>query len=167
MKEIKLTRGYFAKIDDEDYDYISQFSWQAIPKGNDRVYARRSKRVGPRSEGRQDHFYMHREIINAKKGEYVDHINHVTLDNTKGNLRKCTNAENSKNNRGQPSQRIHSKYKGVKKNLNSTTFSARITVDGVCLYLGSYKTQEEAAEAYNNAALEHHKEFAFLNEIKC
>lgn len=165
MKEIKLTRGHIAIVDDEDFEYLSKFKWQAIPKGGDRVYARRSKRIGSRSEGKQLSFYMHREVTNAKKGEYVDHINHNTLDNTRNNLRKCTNAQNSKNNRGQTSQRIHSKYKGVKKNLNSTTYSARITVDGKSIYLGSYKTQEEAAESYNKAAVEFHGEYCYLNKI--
>lgn len=162
-KYIELTKGYKVLVDDEDFEKLSKFSWQAIDKGGGRVYARRSKRIGKRSEGKQIIYYMHREILNAKQGEYVDHINGNTLDNRKQNLRICSNLQNSRNRIGNPNLRKYSSFKGVKKNANCSTWSARITVDGVSLYLGSYKTEQEAKNAYDDACFKYFGEFAKPN----
>jgi hypothetical protein len=163
---LKISKGHEVLIDDEDYEYLSQFSWSANTKNKDIVYAIRSKRIGKRSEDKKEMIYMHRELVGATKGEYVDHINRNTLDNRKCNLRKCENRQNSRNSIGRISLRKYSIYKGVKKNTNaSSSWSARITVDGKAIYLGSYKTENEAAKAYNEACLKYHLDFANLNKI--
>lgn len=85
MKTIILTRGYAATIDDDDFDRVNIHSWcVSFTDG------------GPRAESRIDKklVRMHRLIVNATKGTYVDHKNHNTLDNRKENLRVCTNQEN-------------------------------------------------------------------------
>ena len=90
-------------FDLEDYDKINYGSW-AFVKKDTTSYLINNK----------DKKYFHRLILNAKKGEVVDHINHNTLDNKKENLRICTNQENAFNSR--LSKRNKSGIKGVAYN---------------------------------------------------
>ena len=66
--------------------------------------------------------------------------------------------------------RTHSIYKGVSYMDNSQKrvkrWLAYIDKDKKRKYLGYFHTQEEAALAYNQAAVENFGEFARLNEIK-
>ena len=88
----------------------------------------------------------------------VDHINGVKTDCRIENLRPCTMAENGRNRPASKQRR----YKGVY--LAETGFyDAKIWKDGKSLYLGSYESEEDAARAYDQAALEHHGEFARFN----
>lgn len=91
MREIQLTKGYVAIVDDDDYEYLSQFRWFALETRNDRVYATRHT---PRNKYTRSTIYMHREITNALRGIHVDHWNGNTLDNRKLNLRLCTHSQN-------------------------------------------------------------------------
>ena len=109
MKQIKLTQGQFAQVDDEDYECLNKFKWHAV-EGKDTYYAARQKRVGEK----QVRIWMHREVIQTPEGLFTDHINHNGLDNRRKNLRICTHQNNIRN------QKIHidntSGYKGVRKN---------------------------------------------------
>lgn len=105
---------------------------------------------------------LHRAIMKAKKGEQVDHINGNTLDNRKENLRICTHAENIRNRNQRKNS--NTKYKGVFK--SGKKWGASIGYENERYYLGVFKTQEEAAIAYNKAALKYHGEFALLNTVK-
>lgn len=164
MRVIVLTKGYKTILDEKDYLIFSKLNWCANVKGS-RVYAYKTKRYGPRKEGKYHIIYLHRLIMNVKKGEYVDHINRDTLDNRKCNLRICINQQNAFNSEGQLKQRKYSKYKGVKKNANCKTWSARITISGKSIYLGSFKFEKLAANAYNEAAEKYHGSFARKNKI--
>lgn len=107
---------------------------------------------------------MHRQLLGAATwGEYVDHINGNTLDNRKTNLRKCSNAENVRNQR--PVRARKSRYKGVSLK-GRGTWVARITVQYKEIYIGSFVTEREAAIAYNEAAVKHFGQFANLNVIE-
>lgn len=112
---------------------------------------------------------LHRIITNAKKGETVDHKNGNSLDNTRSNLRICTQAENCRNQKRKITNT--SGYKGVSifkaYAKYNKQFVAEITVNYKRISLGYFGTPEEAALAYNKAALEHHGEFAKLNELPC
>lgn len=96
----------------------------------------------------------------------VDHVNGDKLDNRKCNLRVCTHKQNLRN------QKKHrngaASYKGVSGRATASgrvRYRATITVDYRQLCLGTFATELEAAVAYNAAALEHHGEFARLNEL--
>jgi hypothetical protein len=85
---------------------------------------------------------MHRVVTNAPDGKEVDHLNHDTLDNRKDNLRVTNHRENCSNKRN------HSPYGvGVYKSMSGGRFHTKATVNGKCVYIGTYDTPEEAAKA--------------------
>lgn len=154
MKCIQLTKGCVAIVDDEDFDAIAQWRWNCNPAG----YAVRS---APRSNGRQGKIYMHRVIAGAKKGEHVDHKNRIKSDNRRENLRIATRSQNGYNIT--KTSRNTSGFKGVSWHKGAVRFIASIGHDGVLRHLGYFDTAEDAALAYNAAAIRLHGEFANLN----
>jgi len=154
MKEIKLTQGKVALVDDEDYEYLSQFQWQ-IKKTNGLFYAKRGVWVTERNNN--IHIYMHREIIDAPIKMDVDHIDGNGLNNQKSNLRICVHAQNMANMK----KRKGKQYKGITPRREG--WLAQIKVNYAHIYLGDYKTKEDAARAYDRAAIKYFGEFANLN----
>lgn len=159
MKEIELTNGKIALVDDEDFKEISRITW---------YYRREGYAVGnlPSPEkGVYPKVLMHRYIMDAKKGEQVDHINGNKLDNRRENLR-IANASTNKANCGLRSNN-KSGYKGVYKasGKRNKQWTASIKVNYEKISLGYFFTPEEAALAYNEAAVKHFGEFAKLNEV--
>jgi hypothetical protein len=148
MKEIKLSQNKVAIVDDEDYEFLSEFTW----------YAQRNRTIF--YAYRQYNILMHRVIIKAKKGDLVDHINGDGLDNRKSNLRIATNQQNQRNRHIVWSS---SGYKGVSYDKERDKFSAGIRIDGKTIHLGRYNTAIEAAIIYDEAALEKFGDFARLN----
>ena len=158
MKEIKLTQGQAALVDDEDYE-------QAIKAGSWWVKYDKARDVFI-AEGWIDgkRIYMHRFIMDAPPGKDVDHQNHDTLDNRRNNLRLCTRAENLQNmRRGQ--RNGHSQYKWVSWDKSCNKWQANITRNYKNYKLGRFDCEREAAQAYNQAALQYFGEFAYLNDI--
>lgn len=94
-KLIKLTQGKFAIVDEENYDLLSQHNWH-VRKSWGNYYAVRNVLF---DDGRRLPIDMHRIIMGAKSGQYVDHINQNSLDNRRCNLRICSNAENARNSK--------------------------------------------------------------------
>jgi hypothetical protein len=84
------------------------------------------------------------------------------LDNRKSNLRECTHAQNAAN-RNVKKDKVLGRYKGTKK--VDSKWGAKINVKGSSIWLGRYNTEEEAAMAYNEAAIKYYGEFARLNVI--
>lgn len=107
--------------------------------------------------------YLHRLIMNPPDGYQVDHINGNGLDNRRENLRLCTQSQNNFNC---DSARGKSKFKGVSWEPKTKKWSAYIQVNKKKRRLGMYASEEEAALAYNRAALEIAGEFAKLNEVR-
>jgi hypothetical protein len=152
MKEIKLTRGLVTQVDDEDYEYLNQFKWYAeYKKGGKYTYAIRN------SSDRTTEA-MHRIIMGTPAGLLVDHIDHNGLNNQKSNLRNCTHDQNGINRTGWG----RSKYLGVALSKRGYII-AQITYNHNHNYLGCFKTEEEAARAYDIKAKEFFGEFANLN----
>ena len=101
---------------------------------------------------------LHRFIMNAENGSYIDHINGNVLDNRKSNLRFCTPSENSCNKKKYKNNVAG--YKGVSPSKSRKKWRADIVKHGVHYFLGYYNTPEEAHEVYCKKAIELHKEFA-------
>lgn len=155
MEEILLTRGKVALVDDEDYEWLNQYKWSANYIGG-KFYAVRS---GPRPQ--KETIYLHRVVMGTPKGMDVDHINGDGLDNRRSNLRLSTHTENLQNQRKRPNNT--SGFKGVSWKKQDGKWRARITVNGKAVALGHFDDLEEAALAYDKAAIEHFGEFARLN----
>ena len=154
VKEITLTQGKVTVVDDEDYGWLSKWKWCAV-NGHNGFHA--ESRVGGK------HVYIHRLIMDAQPGQQVDHRDHDGLNNTRCNLRLCTNAENARNQRKRPG--CSSPLKGVTRTgRRQNPWMAQITLNRANIYLGCYSTQEAAAKAYDVAAVKYHGEFALLNE---
>ena len=154
MKEIKLTQGKVALVDDEDFEYLNQFKWYAS-KIDNTYYACRCQRIGKIHKK----YMIHRVIMNTPANMVTDHIDHNGLNNQKNNLRICTTAQNQMNKLPQ------NKYKGVyfDKRKNHTYIKASIKLGGKLKHLGFFNTDKDAAIAYNIKARELFGEFANLN----
>lgn len=163
MKEINLTRGKVTFIDDEDYERINQFKWYASEMSKSFYALRNSHQINYVRKS----IYMHREILQLDDDNLlVDHINHNTLDNRKLNLRVCAKAENNRNRESHVGS--HSKFKGVyhySRGKSDFHFLSIICHNYKDYYLGLFKTEIEAALAYNEKAKELFGEFANLNQV--
>jgi len=163
MKEIPLTQGKFAIVDDADYEELSKYKWCALySKDMSSFYAGRESR---KKEGEICTIRMRRQILGLEYGDprHGDHQNHNTLDNRRSNIRICTSRQNSMNRK--PDQNTSSKYKGVSWENSRNKWQAHITIKGKKKHLGYFQTEELAALTYNEAAKKYFKEFAYLNVI--
>jgi len=154
MKQIPLTKGLFAIVDDEDYDDLIKYPWFASKSAN-RFYAKKNPSKGDCKRVR----YMHRKILGVEgRNVVIDHINGDSLDNRRCNLRICTHGENIRN---RAKYGLKSEYKGIHPKRGK--WSCKITVNGVVRNLGVFEDPKDAALAYDKAAVKWHGEFASLN----
>lgn len=159
MKELVLTKGYIAIVDDEDYDALSKFKWTAMVhkgKTQTRVYAYRRTNWDNVAKRQRGMVFLHRAIMNAPTGLDVDHINHDTLDNRRSNLRLATRSQNLANNRREIGR---SGYRGVAIDLRDNRAYAQISNK----VIGSFKDCLQAALEYDRAAFLKFGEFAKMN----
>lgn len=165
MKEIKLTRGKVALVDDEDYEIVSQYKWSAVKGASSTWYARAYK---PQTK-KKSYLMMHRLIMNIQDNAlHIDHINHDGLNNCKNNLRIATARQNQRNSRsrlGSTSNYLGIYLQTVKyKNKTYNYWHSQIRgFNSEVIFLGTYKSEIEAARAYDEAAKKYHGEFANLN----
>lgn len=151
-KLIELTKGMLAKVDDADYEWLSEYSWHCVMG-----YAARKITIN----GKLKLIYMHREIMQPEDGQEIDHINRDKCDNQRANLRVCTQAQNNYN-RGKQCNNT-SGYIGVCFYSDRNKFVARIMIDGRRKYLGCFTDPAEAARVRDMAAIKYYGEFAELN----
>jgi AP2 domain len=153
---VPLTKGYHALIDVASYEKVSQHKWRAcVLENGRRVYA------VTKMQGKL--IYLHRFILNAKEQFKVDHARSRTLDNRSSEIRMCTNTQNSTNTVKRKG--CTSRYKGVCWHKDRKKWRVAIVVKKRVISLGYHKSEEEAAVAYNMAALRHFREFSRLNMI--
>lgn len=139
-----------AKVDDDDFEALSRFKWYAS-KGNGKVW--RACCMVP----------MHVMVKRVPKGFLVEHKDRDGLNNQKTNLRKATNSQNQANIPKRTNRPMQSRYKGVSWGCGKDSWRARVTRNGKKHSLGTFRTEEDAARAYDAAALRMFGEFAFLN----
>ena len=148
--------------DDEDHDLISKYNWyilsakRVIPNEN-QYYAAGSIRD---KQGKWTTIQMHRLLMGEQEGKVIDHINGNGLDNRRCNLRFATYSQNFANSR---SRHGSSKYKGVTLRKTSGSWQAAIQVNKKSYYLGNFRSEIEAAKAYDKEALRVWGEYARLN----
>lgn len=151
MKQIPLSQGKFALVDDVDYDYLMQWKWCF-----DGSYAKR--RAKSNEEGAR-FVYMHRVIAKPSEDEVVDHINRDKLDNQRSNLR--TLSDQSLNILNQAlSKRNKTGARGVVRlpagRRKPERYVAYISVKDKTKYLGTFLTVDEAEQARIAASMSYH-----------
>lgn len=149
---VPVSRGKdVALVSRDDHEEICKHKWH-IQKGGAVCYA-------ARLDENRKRIFMHAQIIGKQPvGLVIDHANGNGLDNRRENLRAATKSQNAANSK---KRSLLSKYKGVCK--NGPGWQATICHKGKNIYLGTYKTQEQAAIAYDLFAYMAHGEFAVLN----
>lgn len=162
MKYIELTQNKKAIVDDDDFEYLNQWKWHIKNNGRKKVYYA-VRGVWDNSRKNNRFIRMHREIMKASTNLQIDHINGNGLDNRKCNLRLCDNAQNHWNIKR--SKNNTSGVRGIDWMKRKRKWRARIHYYGKEIHLGLFITPQEAARAYNQAALKYHGEFAYLNQI--
>ncbi len=153
----ELAAGRVALVSPEDFGLVMQYRWHVYEgKRDGRVrsgpYARSHPHQGP-------WIWMHTLITGWPE---TDHRDHDGLNNQRFNLRPVTHAQNSANRLKQHAP-ASSRYKGVTWHAQRAHWRANIRVNGKLRHLGSFTSEEDAARAYDIAALTAWGEHACLN----
>lgn len=157
-KEIQLTQGYVALVDDDMYPFLSRWNWHYGPG----EYAVRGSRI----TGKYQNIFLHRIVAHLMFGEIaqdyeVDHRDGNRLNCTTANIRLASQRENAENR--SKGIGFTSTYKGVywKKSLGK--WGSKIAINGKSKHLGYFHDESEAGRIYDAAARQYHGEFARLN----
>tara|TARA_R110002020_G_C16032980_1_gene753057 strand:+ start:253 stop:780 length:528 start_codon:yes stop_codon:yes gene_type:complete len=116
--------------------------------------------------GKQFKILSHRMIYYLHYGElpeFIDHIDGETRNNSILNLRAATRSQNSKNSRS--AKNSSSIFLGVSWHKQHKKWKASIAINSKNSHLGYFTCEKEAASMYNLAAIEHHGEYANLNNV--
>jgi hypothetical protein len=152
---IQLRNGREALIDDADAELVSDYAWYSFS-------VRRVEYVAADQGGKR--IYLHRLIARPAEGQEVDHINCDGLDNRRSNLRVCSHAQNLANQRHQERE-TYSRHKGVTYDKRRGKWLAQAKARKIHYNLGTFKSEDDAARAYNAFAVNAFGEFARLNVI--
>jgi hypothetical protein len=151
MKQIPLTQGKFAIVDDCDFDHLIQFKWWFLDNNYGGYAVRR---------GEDGIVYMHRQIMQAKPGVEVEHRRGGGLVNTRENLRFATHQQNMMNRGTQKNNK--SGHKGIRFDPERKKWQARIGLNRKTIHLGRFDRLDDAIAAHAKATLKLHGEFANL-----
>ena len=152
---IPLSKNAYTTIDEEDFKKVSNHRWYLHRSSNERY----PKYATTHFKGKT--VYMHRLIMDAPQGKWIDHIDGDGLNNKKENLRLSTPSQNGANSK------TFKRFKGVSYRKDRKKYRAYIMYPGKRYkHLGHFKEEKEAAKAYNKAAIQLFGEFALLNEIE-
>ena len=141
-------------FDLEDYEKIKQYCWLELENGY----------IVTRDPETKEFLYLHRLVMDASKGEVVDHKEHRLFDNRKEFLRKGTQSQNMMN--GSIKASNTSGVTGVYYNSKNNTWIAEIMCNGKKIHIGSFKKKEDAAKAREDAEEQYFGEWSFKNSNK-
>jgi len=157
MKQIKLSKGLYALVDDEDYDFLLDYNWHSSYNKKDDDYIAKTLVNGKSIS-------MHRLLtsLTSTKSRVI-HINNNKLDNRRENLKVVFG--NSFNSTKKMQRYNKLGYKGVREitRKDILMYGAQIMVNKRHINLGYFNSKEEAAKAYNKAALKYFGELAYQN----
>jgi hypothetical protein len=159
VKKLPLNNGGYTLIDADRFEELSLYRWNKYDNGNGRLYVSRYCQMAGK-------VYLHREITGAVKGEWVDHIDNDSLNNTGKNLRitdRKGNLRNTSKRRMVSGKPTSSRYKGVSWDKKLCKWRAKIHLGRKNIHIGYYKDEKEAARAYDSRARELYGEYAWLN----
>lgn len=170
MQIIQLNQGYTTIVDDADFEVVKQYKWY-VAKNSTTPYA--IAEIPCTECGHKKTTGLHRFLLKPKAKEKIDHIDGNGLNNQRSNLRIATMSQNIANSRLRKDNT--SGYKGVtwfsgSKHPNGAWkrkpgWSVRVSLNGKRIQVGYYQDKEDAAKAYNDAAIKYHGEFAKLNKL--
>lgn len=146
---LKTKSGVEFIVDSASVEDVTRYSWCIAGKG----------RIRARVNGKR--IYLHRFLFGDPPGKWVDHINGNPLDNRLANLRLCNVVQNGQNRK--KNRKSSSRFKGVRWHKATQRWSAAIKSEGQQIWLGTFKTEEEAAYAYDRASKEFHGAFGKRN----
>lgn len=154
---IKLFSGEYVRVDEEEYEKLNQHTWYLF-KSEKWQYAIRTEY----KNGTQKTIFMHREIMGVTDPKiYIDHRDSDGLNNLRSNLRVSDNRFNQYNVGKKSTSK--QKYKNI-RHLGGDRYQVRMrTPEGVRVQK-NVRGEEEAVKLYNELALKHHGEFAYLQE---
>jgi hypothetical protein len=147
----------YAKVDDDDFEKLSKYKWQL--HSDNYAIGWDKKKYG----GSGKMVFMHRHIIRPSDGLQVDHVDGDKLNNCKSNLRQCTDTQNKANSVLKKNNSTG--HKGVWFDGRRKKYRAYIKKNYRTIHLGYFKTLEEAANAYDQAAIMYFGEYALTNKM--
>lgn len=158
IRYIPLTQGKIAVVDAADFEALSHWNWFAM-----RSHPRRAncKWYAARRDEQKHWVTMHRMIIGALPGVLIDHRDGDGLNNRRTNIRIASPTGNAQNRR--PRVGNTSGFKGVSWDSRAERWHVQIAINGKNTHVGHFDLKEDAARAYDVAALRHFGEFAYLN----
>ena len=143
MKEIPLSQGMVALIDDDDFEVIGKLRWHVAKQGT-LYYAHTS---GLRKLGFDVYRMQWLVIGKPVNGFVVDHEDGNGLNNQSSNLRFLYSRQNTQNKH----KKYSSRYPGVSWHKHTCKWIAHIKIDQKVKHLGSFSTEQEAFESYKHA----------------
>jgi hypothetical protein len=151
MRELPLSLGYVALVDDADWPTVCDIKWFASPRNSGAVYAY--------AQPKGKTVYLHRFLLDARPEHCVDHVNRNPLDNRRSNLRVCTRGQNNAN---VTKSRAVSQFTGVER-LRNGRWRGVVSSNYRSYKTGRFETEIEAAHARDELATRLFGEFAYLN----
>jgi hypothetical protein len=161
--QIPLKHGLFAIVSKIDAERVLLLNWRAVKIG----YSYYAVAYDPSSydpeKGTWKNIFLHRFILNAPPGILVDHKNGNGLENSRDNIRLCTNTENQYNRTRLSSNNL-SGNTGVSWLPKRNKWRSLIMCQGKKIYLGEFDLKEEAVAARQMAESVYFGEFAPIRQ---